>query len=68
MRDLAKQQRKHERELKAKDSQIDAERRKREEAEQRLGEAMNIVNSPMVRGIRGLFAKSPDEERIMASS
>jgi len=42
--------------------------RKREEVELRLGEAMKIVNSPMVRGIRGLFAQSLDEERIMASS
>lgn len=66
--ELAKQQRKHERKLKAKDSQIDAEGKKREEVELRLGEAMKIVNSPMLRGIRGLLVQSLDEERIIATS
>ena len=45
-------------ELGLKDSQIAAEGKKREEVELRLGEAMKIVNSPMVRGIRGCLLKA----------
>jgi len=65
---LARQQRKHEGEIKKLEVALDAERRKREGTEQRLGEAMKIVNSPMVEGIRELLVQSPNEERIMASS
>ena len=67
-REIDKLKAEYEGKLKVKDSKIDVERRKRAEAELRLGEAMKIVNSPMVRGIKGLLTQSLDEERIMASS
>jgi len=66
--EIARQRHEDEKKLREMEATLNAERQRRAEAERGLGEAMKIVNSPMLRGIKGLFTQSPDEERIIASS